>query len=224
MIYLHCCWSSGLVEPSHVVGTCWRVSGMCHLQNRTSGVAVPVQDFLSLYVTPLAQAYFLSPLKISRLAIGWSCLSVMVIIDVVEDFPYKTAVFDAVGHFCHKVQPPSDASLLAMSPVPYETNSLPTFSHITMLWASPTAAILSSRRCNSPSNYSLAALNDHKKLPTRVAIFFDLTNQFNSISRKDFFNVISTSFPELLPLTTLFMKMRVQSTINGMMAHGAHSP
>jgi hypothetical protein len=31
-----------------------------------------------------------------------------------------------------------------------------------------------------------------------------LTNQFNSISRKEFFNVISTSFPELLPLTMLF--------------------
>jgi hypothetical protein len=31
-----------------------------------------------------------------------------------------------------------------------------------------------------------------------------LTNQFNSVSRKEFFNVISTSFPELLPLTTLF--------------------
>ena len=43
-----------------------------------------------------------------------------------------------------------------------------------------------------------------QKLPTCAAIFFDLTNQFNSISRKEFFNVISTSFPELLPLTTLF--------------------
>jgi hypothetical protein len=43
-----------------------------------------------------------------------------------------------------------------------------------------------------------------QKLPTRAAIFFNLTNQFNSISREDFFNVISTSFPELLPLTTLF--------------------
>jgi hypothetical protein len=43
-----------------------------------------------------------------------------------------------------------------------------------------------------------------QKLPTRAAIFFDLTNQFNSVSRKEFFNVISTSFPELLPLTTLF--------------------
>ena len=39
--------------------------------------------------------------------------------------------------------------------------------------------------------------------PTRAAVFFDLKNMFNSISRKEFFNVIETSFPELLPLTTL---------------------
>jgi hypothetical protein len=43
-----------------------------------------------------------------------------------------------------------------------------------------------------------------QQLPTRAAIFFDLTNQFNSVSREDYFNVISTSFPELLPLSTLF--------------------
>ncbi len=43
-----------------------------------------------------------------------------------------------------------------------------------------------------------------QQLPTRAAIFFNLTNQFNSVSREEFFNVISTSFPELLPLTTLF--------------------
>ncbi len=41
-------------------------------------------------------------------------------------------------------------------------------------------------------------------LPSCPAIFFDLTNQFNSISRQAFFNVIATSFPEILPLTTLF--------------------
>jgi hypothetical protein len=42
------------------------------------------------------------------------------------------------------------------------------------------------------------------KLPARAAIFFDLTNQFNSVSRKEFFNVIETSFPQILPLTKLF--------------------
>jgi hypothetical protein len=42
------------------------------------------------------------------------------------------------------------------------------------------------------------------RLPTRAAIFFDLTNRFNSVSREEFKNVISTSFPELLPLVTLF--------------------
>jgi hypothetical protein len=43
-----------------------------------------------------------------------------------------------------------------------------------------------------------------QQLPTHKAIFFNLTNQFNSVSHKKFFNVISTSFPELLPLTRLF--------------------
>jgi hypothetical protein len=41
-------------------------------------------------------------------------------------------------------------------------------------------------------------------LPSRAAIFFDLTNQFNSVSRQEFFHVIATHFPELLPLTLLF--------------------
>jgi hypothetical protein len=40
--------------------------------------------------------------------------------------------------------------------------------------------------------------------PTRAAVFFDLTNQFNSLSHSKFFNVIAEHFPELLPLTTLF--------------------
>ena len=41
-------------------------------------------------------------------------------------------------------------------------------------------------------------------LPTRAAIVFDLTKQFNSVSREEFKNVIATSFPEILPLVTLF--------------------
>ena len=41
-------------------------------------------------------------------------------------------------------------------------------------------------------------------LPSRAAIFFDLTNQFNSVSRQEFFHVIASHFPELLPLTLLF--------------------
>jgi len=41
-------------------------------------------------------------------------------------------------------------------------------------------------------------------LPTRAAVFFDLTNQFNSVSRQEFFDVIRLHFPELLPLTTPF--------------------
>ena len=42
------------------------------------------------------------------------------------------------------------------------------------------------------------------RLPTRAAIFFDSTNQFNSVSREEFKNGIATSFPELLPLVTVF--------------------
>jgi hypothetical protein len=44
------------------------------------------------------------------------------------------------------------------------------------------------------------------RIPTRAAVFFDLTNQFNSVSHEAFFNVIAKSFPEMLPLTTLFYK------------------
>jgi hypothetical protein len=41
------------------------------------------------------------------------------------------------------------------------------------------------------------------RIPTRAEVFFDLTNQFISISREAFFNGIAKSFPEMLPLTTL---------------------
>ena len=40
--------------------------------------------------------------------------------------------------------------------------------------------------------------------PSRATVFFDLTNQFNSVSREAFFDVIAGSFPEILPLTSLF--------------------
>ncbi len=41
-------------------------------------------------------------------------------------------------------------------------------------------------------------------LPSRAAVFFDLTNQFNSVSLEAFFKVIEDSFPKILLLTTLF--------------------
>jgi hypothetical protein len=41
-------------------------------------------------------------------------------------------------------------------------------------------------------------------LPSRAAVFFDLTNQFNSVSREAFFKVITDSLPNILPLITLF--------------------
>jgi hypothetical protein len=40
--------------------------------------------------------------------------------------------------------------------------------------------------------------------PTHAVVFFDLTNQFNSVSHSEFFDVIAEHFHELLPLTTLF--------------------
>jgi hypothetical protein len=42
------------------------------------------------------------------------------------------------------------------------------------------------------------------KLPTRSAIFVDLTNMFNAVSREEHFDVINADFPELSPLTSLF--------------------
>jgi hypothetical protein len=62
------------------------------------------------------------------------------------------------------------------------------------------------------------------KLPLQAAIFFDFTNQVNSVSCEELVNVIATSFPELLPLTTLFyVRTPVLFTINGTMDCDAHT-
>jgi hypothetical protein len=45
-----------------------------------------------------------------------------------------------------------------------------------------------------------------RRIATRAAVFFDLTNRFNSIFCKAFFNIIAKSFSEMLPVTTLFYK------------------
>ncbi len=42
------------------------------------------------------------------------------------------------------------------------------------------------------------------QLPTRAAVFIDLTNMFNSVSRTELFNTIAQHFPELHAFTTLF--------------------
>jgi hypothetical protein len=55
-------------------------------------------------------------------------------------------------------------------------------------------------------------------LPTRTAVFFDLTNQFNSISCEALFKVITNSYPEILHLTTLFYKQA--GTVHHKWAHG----
>ena len=39
--------------------------------------------------------------------------------------------------------------------------------------------------------------------PSRAAIFIDLTNMFNSVSRQELFDIIKSDFPELSPLTSL---------------------
>ncbi len=42
--------------------------------------------------------------------------------------------------------------------------------------------------------------------PTRAAVFVNLANMFNSFSHHLFFQVIAESFPEILPVATLFYK------------------
>jgi hypothetical protein len=58
---------------------------------------------------------------------------------------------------------------------------------------------------------------------SHTAVFFDLTNQFISVSSKEFFDVITESFPEILPLITLFYKHARKSITSGLMAHGIPS-
>ncbi len=41
-------------------------------------------------------------------------------------------------------------------------------------------------------------------LPTRAAVFVDLTNMFNSVARDELFNIIHLDFPELTNLIELF--------------------
>ena len=42
--------------------------------------------------------------------------------------------------------------------------------------------------------------------PSRAAIFVDLTNMFNSVSRQELFDIIHDDFPELSQLTSLLYK------------------
>ena len=51
--------------------------------------------------------------------------------------------------------------------------------------------------------HSIITPQDNDQLPTRAALFIDLTNMFNQVSREELFNIIHTHFPELTPLTTL---------------------
>jgi hypothetical protein len=43
----------------------------------------------------------------------------------------------------------------------------------------------------------------NNQLPSRAAIFVDLTNMFNSVSRHELFDIINSDFPELSQLTSL---------------------
>jgi hypothetical protein len=47
---------------------------------------------------------------------------------------------------------------------------------------------------------------DANTLPTRAAVFIDLTNMFNSVSRDELFDIIRSDFPELTSLTELLYK------------------
>jgi hypothetical protein len=60
-------------------------------------------------------------------------------------------------------------------------------------------------------------------LTSRAAVFFDLTNQFNSVSCQAFFNVIATSFPESSHSLLCSTNMLVRSIINELTALGALS-
>jgi hypothetical protein len=63
-----------------------------------------------------------------------------------------------------------------------------------------------SKQYSSQSRNSSTHPNDQQAHhpPTRAAVFFNLTNQFNSVSPSKLFNVIAENFPKLLPLTTIF--------------------
>jgi hypothetical protein len=49
----------------------------------------------------------------------------------------------------------------------------------------------------------IIARQQRKDLPSRAAIFVDLTNMFNAVSRKELFDIINKDFPELSGLTHL---------------------
>jgi hypothetical protein len=64
--------------------------------------------------------------------------------------------------------------------------------------------IINTMQLQVEKSISLPQLTE--RIPTCAAVFFDLTNHFNSIFREAFFNVIAKSFPEMLPLISLFYK------------------
>ncbi len=45
---------------------------------------------------------------------------------------------------------------------------------------------------------------EEQSLPTRAAVFVDLTNMFNSVARDELFDIICSDFPELTKLVELF--------------------
>jgi hypothetical protein len=60
-----------------------------------------------------------------------------------------------------------------------------------------TNLIINTMQLQSEKYISLPQSTGH--IPTRATVFFGLTNQFNSISHKAFFNVIAKSFPRNAP-------------------------
>jgi len=58
-------------------------------------------------------------------------------------------------------------------------------------------------------------------LPLRAAVFLDLVNMFNSISREEMMHFIATQYPKLLPLAQMLYSTPNMSTTGGKMAPGA---
>jgi hypothetical protein len=67
-----------------------------------------------------------------------------------------------------------------------------------------TNLIINTKQLQVKNIYLPPPINRHPTTFFRAVVFFDLTNQFNSVSHEAFFKVIVDSFPEILPLATLF--------------------
>ncbi len=78
-------------------------------------------------------------------------------------------------------------------------------------WCSWRLILCGESQATSPQKY-INLPQQLGQLRTHVAVFFDLTNLFNSVAHKDFKKRHTISFPELLFLVTLFYSTNTQAT------------